>query len=87
MIMSLAESKILHGTQRRRATGTMMSLPAQVGCICSTDLPARKTLCVESLARFWKPLYSISFAEFGASTAELEERLSVTLQLAARWDA
>jgi len=45
-----------------------------------------KTLTVEALARFFgKPLYSISFAELGSSTAELEEKLTVTLQLASHW--
>eukprot|EP00949_MAST-11_sp_MAST-11-sp1_P001464 g1464.t1 len=89
MIMSLAESKILHGnteTARYRyndviagkGTGGLYLLYGPPG--------TGKTLCVEALARFFgKPLYSISFAELGASTAELEERLSVTLQLAARW--
>ena len=41
---------------------------------------------MEALARFFgKPLYSISFAELGASTAELEEKLTDTLQLAGHW--
>ena len=45
-----------------------------------------KTLTVEALARFFgKPLYSISFAELGSTTAELEEKLTVTLQLASHW--
>ena len=30
-------------------------------------------------------MYSISFAELGSTTAELEEKLTVTLQLAAHW--
>jgi SpoVK/Ycf46/Vps4 family AAA+-type ATPase len=45
-----------------------------------------KTLTVEALARYFgKPLYSISFAELGSTTAELEEKLTVTLQLASQW--
>eukprot|EP00948_MAST-09A_sp_MAST-9A-sp1_P002408 g2408.t1 len=45
-----------------------------------------KTLTVEALARFFgKPLYSISFAELGSSTAELEETLTETLHLAGHW--
>ena len=45
-----------------------------------------KTLTVEALASYYaKPLYSISFAELGTSAAELEERLTDTLQLASHW--
>eukprot|EP00121_Abeoforma_whisleri_P013512 Awhi_evm1s12466 len=47
-----------------------------------------KTLSVEALAsKFGRPLYSISFAELGATVAELEERLTDVLALAATWKA
>jgi hypothetical protein len=47
-----------------------------------------KSLTVSALAAlFGRPLYSISFAELGASVAELEERLTDVLALAARWKA
>eukprot|EP00122_Pirum_gemmata_P006164 Pgem_evm1s5628 len=47
-----------------------------------------KTLSVEALAsKFGRPLYSISFAELGSSVAELEERLTDVLALAAEWKA
>ena len=47
-----------------------------------------KTLSVEALAAtFGRPLYSISFAELGSTVAELEERLTDVLALAAHWGA
>lgn len=47
-----------------------------------------KTLSVEALASlFGRPLYSLSFAELGSSVAELEERLTDVLSLAAHWGA
>ena len=47
-----------------------------------------KTLSVEALAAsFGRPLYSISFAELGSTVAELEERLTDVLALAAGWNA
>ncbi len=47
-----------------------------------------KTLSVEALAAYFgRPLYSLSFAELGSSVAELEERLTDVLSLAAHWHA
>ncbi|KAJ1484275.1 P-loop containing nucleoside triphosphate hydrolase protein, partial [Baffinella frigidus] len=47
-----------------------------------------KTLSVEALASsFGRPLYPISFAELGSTVAELEERLTDVLALAAHWGA
>mmetsp|Transcript_548 Transcript_548/g.1228 ORF Transcript_548/g.1228 Transcript_548/m.1228 type:complete len:631 (-) Transcript_548:146-2038(-) len=47
-----------------------------------------KTLSVEALASaFGRPLYTLSFAELGSTVAELEERLTDVLALAAHWGA
>jgi hypothetical protein len=45
-------------------------------------------LSVEALAGYFgRPLYCLSFAELGSTVAELEERLSDVLTLAANWGA
>lgn len=71
-----------------RASGLVISRPGFN--LLTTARPPfhRKTLSVESLASlFGRPLYSLSFAELGSSVAELEERLTDVLSLAAHWGA
>lgn len=87
MLMSLAELKIQGSNSSRykyddviagKGSGGLYLLYGPPGC--------GKTLTVEALAAYFgKPLYSISFAELGSSTAELEEKLTETLGLASQW--
>lgn len=87
MLMSLAEEKILRSGQSRYRYDDLIAGKGSGGLYLLYGPPGTgKTLTVEALARYFgKPLYSISFAELGSSTAELEETLTVTLGLAAHW--
>ena len=85
--MSLAKSKVQNLSHARYRYEDVIAGKGAGGLYLLYGPPGTgKTLTVEALARFFgKPLYSISFAELGSSTAELEEKLTVTLQLAAHW--
>jgi hypothetical protein len=87
MLMSLAKSKVQRSDKDRYRYNDVIPGKGAGGLYLLYGPPGTgKTLTVEALARFFgKPLYSISFAELGSSTAELEEKLTVTLQLAAHW--
>ena len=87
MLMSLAKSKLQWPHRSRYSYDDVISGKGAGGLYLLYGPPGTgKTLTVEALARFFgKPLYSISFAELGSSTAELEEKLTVTLQLAGKW--
>lgn len=87
MLMSLAKQKIHgSGTSRYRYDDVIAGKGSGGLYLLYGPPGTGKTLTVEALARFFgKPLYSISFAELGSSTAELEEKLTVTLGLAAHW--
>jgi quinol monooxygenase YgiN len=87
MLMSLAQQKIHgSGTSRYRYNDVIAGKGSGGLYLLYGPPGTGKTLTVEALARFFgKPLYSISFAELGSSTAELEEKLTVTLGLAAHW--
>jgi len=87
MLMSLAKQKIQGDSQLRYRYNDVIAGKGSGGLYLLYGPPGTgKTLTVEALARFFgKPLYSISFAELGSSTAELEEKLTVTLGLAAHW--
>ena len=87
MLMSLVKTKIQQPAKSRYSYQDVIAGKGAGGLYLLYGPPGTgKTLTVEALARFFgKPLYSISFAELGSTTAELEEKLTVTLQLAAHW--